>query len=598
MTETPRIRYEVRAPRPSDHRIVVTMVVGGEPGTPFEVVFPSWIPGSYWIQDRVRNVSGMTARAAGHPDPLPVRRTEKARWRVEPGPHRAAEVEYTMYGNELRSGGLDVTDEHLFLSTGFALPYVEGRRSEPLEVSLTVPPEWTVHTELPEVGRHPPTYRAADYDELVDHPFDAGRAPSFPIQPLGIPHRLVVCGSGGNYEPHRLPADVGRIVEASIRLFGESPVPSYTFFYHLTSGVTAGLEHARSSHCLVDRTAFRVPSRYRAVLSLTAHEYLHLYNVKRIHPKAFDPFDYTRETYTRLLWAMEGTTDYLTWLVLRRAELTSPDRALSDLAEKIRRYRDLPGRLHQSLEEASLAAWVDFYHWEEETPNRSISYYLKGDLVSLCLDLELRSRTANASSLETVWRELWNSYGRTRRGLGETELPEVIERVTGVDARGFFGDHVAGTKEVDFERFLGLAGVALRSRPVPRRPDDDPVPGYLGVEVENSAGRVQITTVRDGGPGRAAGLSPGDEVVAVDGNRVRFDDWANALGRYLPGSPLELTVFRRARLTAVPVVVGEAPPKELAIVPLPDAPPAARALYASWVGAPWTPPKPVTPDGG
>ncbi|MCI4370575.1 MAG: PDZ domain-containing protein, partial [Thermoplasmata archaeon] len=412
------------------------------------------------------------------------------------------------------------------------------------------------------------------------------------------PHRLVVCGSGGNYEPHRLPADVGRIVEASIRLFGESPVPSYTFFYHLTSGVTAGLEHARSSHCLVDRTAFRVPSRYRAVLSLTAHEYLHLYNVKRIHPKAFDPFDYTRETYTRLLWAMEGTTDYLTWLVLRRAELTSPDRALSDLAEKIRRYRDLPGRLHQSLEEASLAAWVDFYHWEEETPNRSISYYLKGDLVSLCLDLELRSRTANASSLETVWRELWNSYGRTRRGLGETELPEVIARVTGVDVSEFFAEYIAGTKEVDFERYLGFAGLALRARPMPRRPDDDPEPAYLGAEVENSAGHVKVTVVRDGSPGRAAGLSPGDEVVAVDGGRVRFDDWARTWGRYVPGRSVELTVFRRARLTTLSVVVGESPPKELAIVPVADAAPGAKAVYGSWVGAPWTPPKPAPPETG
>jgi predicted metalloprotease with PDZ domain len=348
----------------------------------------------------------------------------------------------------------------------------------------------------------------------------------------------------------------------------------------------------------VERTAFRVPSQYRVVLSVTAHEYLHLYNVKRIHPKAFDPFDYTRETYTRLLWAMEGTTDYLTWLVLRRAELTSPDRALSDLAEKIRRYRDVPGRLHQSLEEASLAAWVDLYHWEEETPNRSISYYLGGELVSLCLDLELRSRTANASSLEAVWRELWASYRRDKGGLGETELPEAIQRVTGVDVRGFFSDHIAGTKEVDFERFLALAGLALQTRPMPRRPDDDPNPGYLGVEVENASGRAKITAVRDGTPGRAAGLSPGDEVVALDGNRVRFDDWTKALGRYLPGSSLELTVFRRARLATVPVVVGESPPRELAIVAVPDASPAAKAVYGTWVGAPWSPPKPTPPETG
>ncbi|MCI4329771.1 MAG: PDZ domain-containing protein, partial [Thermoplasmata archaeon] len=574
MPEPPRIRYEVRAPTPSDHRIEVRMTVDGVVGGAFDVVFPSWVPGSYWIQDRVRNVSGLDARVPGSDATLPVHRTEKARWRVASGEHPSVEVRFTVYGNEPRTSLLDVTSEHLFLGAGFALPYVEGRSTEPFDLVLSLPPDWTIHTELPEVTRHPPTFRASGFDELVDSPVDAGHAESFVIHPLGIPHRIVLCGAGGNYEADRLQRDIGRVVEASVRLFGDSPLPSYTFFYHLTHAVWAGLEHARSNHCVFPRSGFRTPSQYRTFLRLTAHEYLHLYNVKRIHPKAFDPFDYTRETYTRLLWAMEGTTDYLAWLVLIRAGLTSPERALTDLAEKIRRYRATPGRLRQSLEDASVAAWVDFYHGDEETPNRSISYYLKGELVSLCLDLELRAQTQAASSIESVWRELWTSYGKTNRGLEEDELPGVIERVTGVHVDEFFRDYIAGTKEVDFERYFGLAGLALRPRSGPRRPDDDPEPGYLGVDTENANGSVRVTSVRDGSPGRRAGLSPLDEIVAVDGSRISFDDWTKVLGRYAPGSPLELTVFRRGRLRSVPAVAGESPPKELSILPEKEASPA------------------------
>jgi predicted metalloprotease with PDZ domain len=178
MSDAPRVRYEVRVPRPSDHRLEVTVVVGGLDGGPFDLVFPSWVPGSYWIQDRVRNVSGMQARPTEGTEPLPVHREEKARWRVAPGGHRSVDVEYTLYGNDPRTALPDVTTDHVFLGGGFAFPYVEGRRSEPLDLLLGVPPGWTIHTELPEVARQPPTYRAADFDELVDSPVDAGHAES------------------------------------------------------------------------------------------------------------------------------------------------------------------------------------------------------------------------------------------------------------------------------------------------------------------------------------------------------------------------------------------------------------------------------------
>ncbi|MCI4327368.1 MAG: PDZ domain-containing protein [Thermoplasmata archaeon] len=591
MTEPAALHYEIRASNPSDHRADVVLTIRGAGASPLELVVPSWIPGSYWIQDRVRNLSGVRANPSGGADPLPVRRLAKDRWRVEPGGHDSIEVHYSVYGNELRTALLDVTPEHLFVAAGFLFPYVEGRRDEPHDVAVVVPAEWSVRAELPEVGRHPPTFRAADYDELVDSPIDAGRPDAYTIHPAGIPHHIVFCGAGGNYEPHRVQDDVGKIVEATIRMFGESPVPSFTMFYHLTDRPSNGLEHARSFACALPPTSFRPESRYRDFLHLTSHEYLHLYNVKRIRPKAFDRFDYTRETYTRLLWAMEGTTDYLSYLILLRAGRIGVPRYLTHVAEKIHLYRSGAGRLHQSLEQASLVAWVDFYRRFEESPNRSISYYLKGDLVSLCLDLELRSATAGEHSVETAWREIWRSHGRSRIGLEEDELPTLLTRATGVDVGPFFDAYIRGTTEVDFERYLGLAGLELTSKSMPRKPDDDAEPGYLGVETETAGGLARLTVVRDGGPGRRAGLSPGDEVVAIDGGKVTYDQFPKALERSPPGTRVEIAVFRRGRLTTVPVVLGVAPPKELLIGPVRETNANARKVHESWLGIPWAPSK-------
>ena len=593
MTGEAAIRYEVCAVAPSTHRADVRLTVLGTGGRPFDLVVPSWVPGSYWIQDRVRNVSDVRGVVPGTEDPAPIERLEKARWRVDPRGRDAAEVRYSVYGNELRSALFDLTAEHMFVAAGFFLPYVEGRREEPHDLALVVPDGWTVHTELAQVGTDPPTFRASDYDELVDSPVDCGRPETHTISPGGVPHRIVLCGSGGNHDPVRLQSDIGAIVEAAVRLFGDSPLPSYTFFYHLIPQPNQGLEHARSNACVVAPTVFRPEVSYRSFLALTSHEYLHLYLVKRIRPKVFDRVDYTREVYTRLLWAMEGTTDYLSHLVLLRAGLLSPEVYLRDTAESIRMYRTLPGRLHQSLEEASLAAWVDFYHRYEESPNRSISYYVKGDLVSLCLDLELRSRTGGARSLETVYRELWRSHGKPMRGIGEDELEGLVASASGVDVRSFFDDYVRGTKEVDFERYLRRAGLTLAPKSIPRRPDEGPEAGYLGVEFEDSGGFARLTVVRDGSPAGVAGLSPGDEVVAVDGGKVRFRDVANVLERYPAGARMEVTVFRRGRLATVPVVAGTPPPKELLIAPDPEADPAARTVHASWLGTPLTPPKPA-----
>lgn len=588
------VRYDVSVEDPKAHRLLVVVDIPDAAAPEIDLVLPSWVPGSYVIRDQARTLRGLRARTAGEAVALPVTKLEKARWRVQTQGVSHVEVLYEVYAHDLSVEGVDATDDHLFLNAGMFLPYVVGREREPLEVAVHVPPTWRVYTELAEVGRSPARFRARDYDELVDEPIDCGTPVELTIHPAGIPHRILLCGRGGNFEAHRVESDVGKIVEATVRLMGGSPLGHYTFFYHLAdsrSPGSAGLEHKNSTAIVVGRSAFRPDDEYRKVLSVTSHEYFHLYNVKRIRPRVLGPFDYTRENYTHLLWAMEGSTDYFGTLLLLRAGLLPAPKYLDEVAKSVQRYQTTPGRKVASLEELSLNAWIDLYQPYEETPNRSVSYYLKGALVTLCLDLEVRHRTEGASSIESVFRTLWNEYGARDRGLDEEEILPVANRVTGIDLTEFFRSYVSGVTEIDFDRFLGYAGLKVEPRERPPDKEEDPPAGWLGVTLRDDSGRASVRTMVEDGPGRRAGLSPNDEIVALDGQRVTYSDLPKALERFPPGSPVEVTLFRRGFLTSLRVETGKAPPEKLLIVPVEDASPTARRVHDGWLGVPWEPKK-------
>jgi predicted metalloprotease with PDZ domain len=456
---------------------------------------------------------------------------------------------------------------------------------------IDAPAPWRVVTELPAVGAETRTFRAASYEELADSPIDVGSPVVLTIRPHGIPHRISLCGDGGNYDAQKVAADLTKIVDATIDLLGASPLSSYTFFYHLNDRSDGGLEHATSNSCVIPRTTFVPDKDYKWFLGLTSHEYFHLYNVKRIRPKAFQPFDLTQEVYTRLLWWMEGTTDYFSDLVLRRAGLYTPKEYLANSAELIQRYLETPGRLRSSLEDASYLTWVDFYQPYEETLNRTVSYYLKGNLVSLCLDLELRHRTENRTSLETVLRTLWSEFGATGRGVEEDGIRAVSEQVSGLDLAPFFDRYVRGTEEIDFDAFARYAGLAFGPKAKPAD-DDSPVAGYLGVRAEESDGLARLRVVLAGSPARAAGLTPGDEIVAINGTRVTFTNFEKTFARYPPGTPIALTVFRRGLLREVGVTTGLPPPEKYEFRPVEAPTELAKSVFATWIGVPWEPEKP------
>jgi predicted metalloprotease with PDZ domain len=587
-----RIRYRVEASEPEAHRAHFTLRLEGVPGPTVDLVLPAWAPGSYHLANYVRGFRHVDARAGPDGPPLPIRRTGAYRWSLELGNAPVAEVRYTVYGHDLLDEGFDLTPEHLFLNAVESLPYVDGHLDAPYEVEIHVPADWKAVTELEQVGARPYVFRAASYDELVDSPIDVGHPTVLTIRPHGIPHRISICGEGGNYEAHRLEEDLGKIVDATIKMLGDSPLQGYTFFLHLTDVPDGGLEHLTSNSAVIQRSGFQPRSRYERFLGLESHEYFHLYNVKRIRPKVLGPFDYTREVLTGQLWWMEGGTDYFADLVLRRAGLLTTARFLEEQAKLAKEMLQRPGRHSLSLEELSRIAWVDYYQQYEESPNQMVSYYVKGHLVSMALDLEIRSRTETRASLETVIRHLWTEYGRPGRGLEEDELCRASEKATGLDLTDFFARYVSGTVELDLDRYAQLAGLTFG--PKARPPDDDsPEAGYLGIRFEDRGGLARVLAVMDDTPGRRAGMSPGDEIIALNDEKVTHEKFAKAMEGYPPGSPLDLTVFRRGRLKRISATTGRAPPEKYQFTALAGAGERAQKVYADWLGEPWAPPKPA-----
>jgi len=590
------VRYELLYLGPSSTRVGVRVHLPPEPKGSADLVFPSWVPGSYVIRDPARYVLRAALEGPDGRPIAPVERVGKARWRVPYTSGPPPVVRWELFGFELSKLGLDADPDHLFLNAGFALPYVDGHQNEPCELRLDIPAQWRVVTELEEIDREQRRYRARTYDELVDSPVDCGSIRESNFRPAGIPHRLSLCGEPADMDLPRTVRDLEQIAATTIAYFGTSPLSHYTFFLHLADTGDGGLEHATSNSCVVRRDIFRPAQKYRRFLHLAAHEYFHLYNVKRIRPAALGPFDYTREVYTRLLWWMEGATDYVSHLLLRRSGLLSPRQYLEDLAEMIRGYRETPGRLVTSLEEASLSAWVGFYRPSDESVNQTVSYYLKGALVSWAMDMEIRTATHNSASLDTVMRFLWREYGESGRGIGENELPRVVERATGLDLGDFFDRYVAGVDELDFDRPAQSA--ALNLIPAPREPsEEDPGgPGYLGIDMGTSEGVTRITTVRDGTPARNGGLRPGDELVGIDGRRIYAGQWNDAFERLSPGQAIELLLFRRGRERRCRVTLATPPPKKLQFRPAATPSDLERTIHSSWLNGSILPAHPSSPS--
>ena len=572
------IDYLVDATDTHAHLFRVTLKLP-RPATLQRVSLPVWIPGSYLVREFGRHLSRLQARQAAREcrvEPL-----DKCSWAVHCEGAAALRLEYEVYAfdTSVRSAFLDER-RGFFNGTSLCL-CAEGRETEPHRLRIgALPHGWQVATAMP-ATRHRHEYLCADYDELVDHPVELGRFWRGEFQVRGVAHEFVVAGAWPSFDGERLLADARRICDKQIAFWhgrGKAPVQRYVFLLNAVDEGYGGLEHRCSTALISARRHLprqgvaEATDGYVTLLGLISHEYFHTWNVKRMKPREFERIDFSRENYTRLLWFFEGFTSYYDDLLLLRAGLIDAPRYLRLLGRTLSGVLATPGRKLQSVAEASFDAWVKYYRSDENTPNATISYYAKGSLVALALDLSLRA--ADRGSLDEVMRLLWT---RSAGGpIDEGDIAQALQQVGGRAMDAELAAWVHGVDELPLQPLLAQAGVRLQSEP-------GDLAAELGLRIsEGALSGIHVKTVHRGGAAERAGLCAGDELLAVDGWRLRrLDDARGWLGA---GQGFELTVVRDQRLLALRVE-RDAPAPGALQLKLADKPSAAaQVLRRGWIG--------------
>ncbi len=569
------IRYAIVPKHPAAHLFEVTLTLANADPAGQRFALPTWIPGSYMVREFARNIVSLQAfNEAGRK--VRIVKTDKQTWQAAPVKGGALTLRYEVYAWDM-----SVRTAHLDDTTGFfngtsVFLAALGQEDAPCLVDIRKPAgaayrDWRVATALTEARGTKRygfgEYRAQNYDELVDHPVTLGEFALATFKAHGVPHDIVIAGRTVSVDMERIAGDLRRICETQIALFEpktkKAPVDRYVFMTQAVSDGYGGLEHRASTALICNRTDLPVLGRaemsdgYRTYLGLCSHEYFHTWNVKRIKPAAFVPYDLSRENYTSLLWLFEGFTSYYDDLMLVRSETIGEPDYFTLLGKTVGGVLRGSGRLKQSVAESSFDAWIKYYRQDENAPNAIVSYYQKGSLVALAFDLEIRSRTNHRKSLDDVMRLLWQRYGRDfylgqPTGVGEDDVKALIEEATGVDLGPFFDEAVLGTRDLPLAELLAPFGVTLS-------PDQSSGNGggksgnaaigkpSLGVRMRGGA-EAAIAAVHDGGAAQTAGLSAGDVLVAVDGLRVTGSNLDALLARYLPGATVEVHAFRRDEL--------------------------------------------------
>lgn len=466
------------------------------------LVLPAWRPGRYLIQNFAANVRewGSDARR--------VWKDGKSSWRVEARAGEEVTFRYRYYAGVLDAGSSFLDPEEAYFNGSNLFMMVEGLRGEEHRLTIAAPAEWRIETQLAR-DEEGTTYRARDYDHLIDSPtICAERMTRHTFNESGATIHMVFRGDEG-IDTEQYVEPVRAIVREQAALFGGLPFREYRFLYHV-GAVWHGVEHEDSCSIILKRAAMLGAKPgddgYDHMLSITSHELFHVWNVKRMLPARFAPYDYSAETPTRLLWAMEGMTSYYADLTLVRAGLWSEKRYVEHLEDEIEMLENLPARRHLSLAQASFDGWLGEPSRMHDHPNAWFSFYNKGQLVAMLLDLTLRRATEGAKSLDDVLQILWNE-----RVLAEDAMEKAVAQVA--DVGDFFARYVDGTDDLPYAELLRLANVDFISRPVDRTPS-------LGAKLKSQDGLLVIDSVMRGGAGMDAGLLPGDEIVALDGTRT------------------------------------------------------------------------------
>ena len=567
-----KISYTIGAKELAAHMFQVTMTIEAPAPEGQVLALPAWIPGSYMIREFSRNIVQIRAEASGQP--VELAKLDKHSWQAEPCKGKLT-VHYEVYAWDLSVRAAHLDQTHGFFNGTSVFLRAVGSEDAPHVVDIQRPAheaaaKWRVATALKELKARRygfGTYIAQGYDELIDSPVEMGTFEMASFRALGVQHDVVFTGRVPNLDIARICADLKRICETQIAFFEprtkKAPMERYVFMTMVVGDGYGGLEHRASTALICSRADLpttaqkgKEPSEgYMKFLGLCSHEYFHTWNVKRIKPAVFAPYDYQVENYTPLLWLFEGFTSYYDDLMLVRAGLLPEDGYYKMLGKTVGGVLRGSGRTKQSVADSSFDAWGKYYRQDENSPNAIVSYYAKGSLIGLGLDLTIRARTNGKRSLDDIMRALWQKFGRDfyngkPRGVTPQEVEALFDGVAGFKLKTFFDKYIRGTEDVPLAKLLPQFGVSYKDERKAGKPSMDVNLGREGADCKLSA-------VHDAGAAQEAGLSAGDLLVAIDGLRVSGSppNVEALLARYKVGDTVQVHAFRRDELMAFDVTL-------------------------------------------
>lgn len=501
------ISYEVNMPNPHTHYFEISISINDYKKDYFDIQMPVWAPGSYLIREFSKNVENFKSFSGD--TEIKCTQLNKNTWRVFSKNASTIKISYLVYAYEMSVRTSFIDASHAYFNGSSLFMYVDELKNQPTSLSINPYKDWKkVSTSLKKMNTKEFKYEADNFDILVDSPVEIGNHETFSFTAANTTHNVAMYGKG-NYNIEKLKTDMAKVIEAATDVFGENPNKDYTFIIHNLTKGSGGLEHLSSTTLQVNRWTYEGDD-YKAFLSLVAHEYFHLWNVKRIRPDVLGPFDYNKENYTDLLWVMEGFTSYYDELLLYRAGIYSEDEIIRKFSGSINSIENQPGNKVMSATESSFNAWIKGYRPNENSYNTSISYYTKGAVIANMLDLMIAQSTKGEKSLDDVMRFLYQEYYKKHsRGFNISEMQKALEQISGLDLKLFFDKYISGTETFDYKTIFNYANynvLILDNKRI-----------NIGVSLSNN----YIKSVTRNTSAYNGGLNVGDEIIAVNG--FRFD---------------------------------------------------------------------------
>lgn len=567
------VSYQFKVTDAAHHLAVVGVTFPDVDQNTLEVKLPVWRSGRYEILDLSKNISDFSAHD-NNGQTIEWHKTDKNTWQLQLKHPGDVTISYQAYANHLKERVVHIDTSHAYLDASGIFMFAPSYRDQPLTVDLNVPEGWQSRSGMQQLAPH--RFKAEDYDQLVDSPIETGIHEFLAFEVEDKQYEIVIWGEG-NHDINDLKKQVTLMHHEAKKIWGDFPFDRYVYMYHAGDGLRGATEHVNSTIIQQQRFNFKPRKSYLKVLATTAHEFVHTWNVKAYRPAGIAPYNYSSENYSELFWMAEGITSYYDDLLLMRAGIYEPKEYFKRLAENIEKHLDKPGRHVESLAQTSFDTWLKDN--TQRSHNASVSIYLEGSLAAWLLDQEIRQRTNNKYGLDRLQKLLYQRHSNIDQGYTKTDVLQLLTEITGSDMTAFWRTYIEGTQAIDFDQlldFYGLQKVTQAQEPSPA--------AWIGAALSFEPGQVVIKTVDSGGPAWQAGLTAGDQLLAINGIQVNEQNINERIQQLVPGEALQWHYFNAGRLreTSLTPIADPHPKFTIKAVDKPSR--KQKARFKAWTG--------------